>query len=462
MKMKNSWKLLLSALLLAVLLAACNGNRNEGGDEPVQNGDESVRGLGGLEINIANWWTDECTQTADPESFSQRVRWDHRAEVEEEYNFTMRYVRYGGWHDVRDDVSQQLLAGNREFQMWIVEPTWFATHHAQGMFAPIPMENFDEESGIEWSRGLIELTMREGNPHGFASGAEMAAGVYFNMRLLEEAGLPRDLPYTLQAENNWTWDTFLEMVRTLALAGDDGTGVRTSWALTTFHKDMLSYALASNGAAFARVDPETGRFVNTTNEDAFRETIQFMVQLRDEMLAMHEDDIGGPWNAFIQMFNDGLGAIRCAANYVAGNLELADDWGFVAFPRGPRSDRHYAWVSQNLYTIPHFYNEDEVADFMFAYRMWNMALEDDDPDDWRFDAYAVHRDPRSVEETMANFTRNASLQLVPAHDMMPGLSDRLDHLFAFRVWVGYDASQIIEEGQLVWEEFLERVNNLGN
>jgi hypothetical protein len=447
MKMKNSWKLLLSALLLAFLFSACNRK-----DE----------GLGGLEINIANWWTDESVATADPESHSMRVRWDHRADMEEQYDFTMRYVRYGGWHDVRDDVSQQILAENRAYQMWVVQPAWFATHHAQSMFAPIPMEHFEEGLGIEWNRSLIELTMRDNNPHGFNAGTEQAAGVYFNMRLLEEAGLEADLPFRLQAENNWTWDTFLDMLRTLALAGDDGTGIRTSWAITGFHKDMLSYALASNGAAFARVDPVTGRFYNTTDEDAFRETIEFMVQLRSEMLAMHEDDIGGPWNAFIQMFDDGQGGVRPAAHYVAGNLQLNDPWGFVAFPRGPRSDRHYAWVSQNIYTIPYFYTEEEVASFMFAYHMWHMPLDDDDPNDWVFDEYPTHPQIRSVDETMVNFTRNASLQLVPAHDMMPGLSDTLDHLFAFRVWVGYDASQIIEEGQLVWDAFLDRVNNLGN
>jgi len=447
-------------------LNACGGKGNDVTENPQENAAQNnfaandspaERDLGGMEINIATWWADECTDTIEPRSFAERARWDDRREMEKRYNFKMRYVRYGGWHDVRDEVQQNLLAQNRDFQMWVVEPTWFATHHRQQLFAPIPEKHFQDDYGIDWNHSLIELTKRDGNPHGFASGVEMAGGVYFNKRLLEDAGQPRDLPFTLQAENNWTWDTFLDLARHLS-RDFDGDGINDTWALTTFHKDFLSYALASNGAAFATVDPTTGKFVNATNTDAFRETIEWVVQLRDERLAMHEDDVGGEWDVFIQMFNDGQGAMRAAANYVAGNITLDDEWGFVSFPRGPRSDKHFAWVSQNINIIPHFYTADEIDKIMFAMQKWIRPLEDDDPDDWMDDAFSNHRDPRSVEDTMVNFTRNPNLQVMPAHNMMSGLGDTLDKLFAFRVWVGNEASVIIEEGQLVWDAFLSDLN----
>jgi len=475
--MKKNWKLMLSALLLVSILAlsACGGNNNEvgGGDQPPAanggggDGGQQVadtppeRDLGGLQINIAQWWTDECSDTIEPDSFAERARWDDRRALEERYNFRMRYVRYGSWHDVRDDVQQMLLAQNRDYQFWVVEPTWFATHHRQGLFAPIPEHFFDDEFGIEWNHSLIDATRRDGNPHGFAHGVAMAGGVYFNMRLLEQAGQPRDLPFTLQRDNNWTWDTFTELARHLSI-DEDGDGIIDTWAITTFHTDMLAHALASNNAAYVMVDPATGQFVNTSNTDGFREAIEWMVSLRDEMLVMHEDDVGGEWNVFIQMFNDGQGAMRIAGNYVAGNIigELADDWGFVAFPRGPRSDRHYAWVSQNINIIPHFYSADEVDNFMWAMQRWIRPLEDDDPDDWIDENMTNHRDPRSVEETMMYFTRNSDLQIMPAHLFMPGLGQRLGENFAWRLWVGNDPAVIIEEAQLVWGAFIDDLNNM--
>jgi hypothetical protein len=370
----------------------------------------------------------------------------------------------------------QLLAQNRSFQMWVVEPAWFATNNAQGLFAPIPMHNFHDEFGIGWNFSLIEQTMRNGVPHGFSGSnefssgvysesalfdASFAGGVYFNMRLLEEAGIPRDLPFTLQRENNWTWETFTELARPLS-RDFTGNGLIDQWAITTFHQDFLSHALASNGAAFAAVDPVTGKFVNTTTTDAFREAVEWTVSLRNEALVMHEDDVGGTWDAFVQMFNDGYGAMRIAPNHVAGNLflDLPDDWGFVSFPRGPRSDRHFSWVTQNILAIPYFYSAQEVDDMMFAIQRWIRPLDTDSNDAWMGEFFAYHRDPRSVTETMVNFTRNPAMQIFPAHVMMPGLGHTLNELFAWRVWLGTEPSVIIDEAQPVWNAYLERMNNL--
>jgi len=465
--MKKHLILAVCAAFLMGITACGNGNgevvEEQGGTQGTGGADGEIRDLGGMVINIANWWTDECTETADRDtSISARARWDDRQAMEERYNFRIRYVRYGGWQDVRNDIQQQLLAENRDYQVWSVDRRWFTTHHNQGLFAPIPMRHFQDDYGIEWNHSMIELSMRDGVPHGFAHGVEMAGGVYFNMRLLEEAGLPRDLPFQLQAENNWTWETFTDMARHLSI-DEDGDGTMDRWAITTFHQDFLDAALASNGAAFATIDPETGHFVNATNTDAFRETLEWLVQLRDEMLTMHEQDVGGQWDVFRQMFNDGLGAMRIAGNYVAGAEvfpSLDDEWGFVAFPRGPRSDRHYSWVTPDFMVIPHFYSEQEIDDIMFAMQKWIRPLEDDDPDDWIFEARDVHRDPRSVNETMVNFTRNPDLQVMPAHVMLPGLGETLDDLFAWNVWTGNEASVIIEEAQLVWDAFLADVNDM--
>ncbi|MCL1842367.1 MAG: extracellular solute-binding protein [Defluviitaleaceae bacterium] len=467
---------LLALIVFVVILGACGGTESNGtesgttGSEPGNESNGVVaeitppeRDLGGKQINIVTWWEENCTATAEPVTAAMRARWDDRRAMEQRYNFRIAYIRYGSWQDVRDAVGQEILAGNRNYQVWTVEPSWFATHQNAGLFAPIPLEYFNDDRGVEWNHGLIEMLTHDGMAYGWSSGMGFAGGVYFNMRLFEEAGFDRDLPFTKQRENNWTWETFTNTARELSI-DEDGDGIINTWAITTFNADFLGRALASNNAAYARLDPETGLFVNATGEDAFRETIDWMVYLRDARLAMHEDEVGGDWNVFIEMFNTGQGAIRAASYYVAGNIfpELADDWGFVAFPRGPRSDYHFSWVPQNPNVIPHFYNSEEVSDILFAISLWERELEDDHPDDWKDEAFIDQRDPRSVEETMVNFTRNADLQVMAAHFFMPGLGDTLNDNFAFRIWspMNHDASVIIEEAQLVWEAFLDRVNNL--
>ncbi|MCL2357171.1 MAG: hypothetical protein FWC70_08445 [Defluviitaleaceae bacterium] len=407
-------------------------------------------------FTIATWLHDECSCTADPQTAAARARWDDRRLMEARHNFKIRYERYGGWHDVRDDMRDQMLVQNRNWQMWMIDPSWFPWLQGQRLFSPIPMHHF-EACDIRWNQCTLTNTSRGGVPHGFSHGAEMSGGVYFNMRLLEETGLPRDIPFTLQQEDNWTWDTFTDISRPLSrdLLGSHWP----MWPITSFNVDFLNQALASNGAAYVTINPETGHFENATTTDEFRETLEWVAQLYRERLVFapgeHE-----PWDAFVSMFNDSQGALRVAGHYAAISIypELDDPWGFVSFPRGPRSDRHYAWVSRTINVIPFFYTEDEVDAFMFAYRMWNRPLPADTPQIRHWAEY--HRDMRSVEETMANFTNNPDLQIMPAHLMMPGLGHTVSELFAWRIWSGDDPAVIIEEAQPVWNAFIERVNNL--
>jgi hypothetical protein len=477
--MKKHWKLLLSTLLLASLVAftGCgddddNGNGN-GTTPPNGSGPElgaPARDLGGRVIQMVNWWDASCTETVDWDEISAtaRERWEDRAEMEQRYNFRIIHNRFGSWQDVRDDFQPRVMAQDRSIQTWAVEAPLFMTNQAAGLIAPIDPAHFDPSYGISWSSSVMELTTlpdQDGRimPHGFTEETPSAGGVYFNMRLLEEAGIPREAPFDLQASGNWTWATFTDMMHTVALAGfDEITGIRNSWALTTFHTDMFSMALASNGAAYATIDPVTGAFVNATTTDAFRDTIEWMVQLRTDMLAMHEMDVDGEWNAFIQLFDDGQGAFRVANSYVAGNLQVADEWGFVAFPIGPRNTtgNHYNWMSQNFNVFPFFYTEDEIDEMMFAIRAWHRPLEDGDDDDWMIDAFSNHPNERSVTESMALYTRNSEFHVFPAHMMLPAtmVGAPLNELFAWRLWSGNDPSAIIEEAQNVWQANLSDAN----
>lgn len=481
--MKKNWKILLPTLLFVVFaFTACGGGGetppptaapvgggNGGADAPADAPPATVdvdlgppeRDLGGFEINIATWFEENCTRTVEPTTASERVRWDHRRAMEERYNFTMRYVRAGTWHEYRDNVLTDILAGNRAHQIWVLEPGWFSTGHNQGLFAPIPLSHFDDPFGITWNRSILDNSMRNGLPHAFASGLEMGGGVYFNMRLLEEAGHDRYLPFQLQEAGDWTWDTFTNLARTLSIDHDDD-GIIDTFAISTFHTEFLAHALASNNATFTSVDPETGRYVNATNTDNFRDAIEWMVQLRQERLSLHEEDVGGQWDAFVDVFNRGDGAMRIGGVYLAGNIfpVLEDPFGFVAFPRGPRVDSgHTAWVSQDFNAIPHFYTEEEVDKIMFAFQRWVQPLEDDDPDDWVVDALDNHHAMESVLETMMNFSRNPEYHVMPAHLLLPINQHALDDLFAWRVWVdGNDPSVIVEEGSLQWQAILDDIN----
>jgi len=489
--MKKSLKLLLPIMLLTLAFAfvACNNTTEEppaptGGEEaatndpapPVQNDPvveeptEVFRDLGGIEIVIANWWSEYDTETFDPTTFAARERLEDRRMLEERHNFRIREVRWGSWDDVRDNHPLLFATRNTDVHVWVLQPDWYATLALNGLLAPIPMEHFTQGIGgtMTWHQDTMDFVgMYSSDPSyitGFTQGfGETAGGIFFNMRLFEEAGLPRDYPFTLQAEGRWDWENFTRVARQLTRS-TTGDGINDTFALASFHQDFLPRAIAANGAAVVSIDPVTGGFINTSQTPELYEALAWVVQLREEGLAMHEDDIGGEWNFFIETFNNGGAAMRAGGSYIAGaqiNPNLADDWGFVAFPKGPNATAHYSFMSQNLMAIPSAFSPEEVDAIMYAFMLWNRPLgidEDGDDDDWKFEQMPNFRDIRSIEETMALHTRVVENQRTPFHALVPG-GFPLGDGFAFRVWTGeFDAQTILEEVQLVWNERLARAN----
>jgi len=426
--------------------------------------DKPIHDFNGKNIIIATWWAQENTETANPQTASDRARWEHRLEMEERYNFQIQYVQYDGWS--KENIQQKLLSGDRVHHIWALDPTWFWAFHGQNLFAPIPLEHFEDpfDFGIEWNQSVLAVTSRNGVPfgfsHGLSSGVESAGGIYFNKRVFEQAGLSRYLPFELQRENNWTWDSFTDTARAISNANVGGMG--HTWALTTFSADFLSRALASNNAAFVTVNPTTGQFVNATNTPEFLATIQWVAQLREDRFAMNIIEASGNLAvlspSMYDVFNHGYGAMLSGDRYTTSRITL-DEWGFVAFPRGPHAAYHNAWVSTHIYAIPQSFTPEEVADIMTALQLWIRPLETDSPTQWMLANMANHGEPRSIEETMQLFTRNPALQTLPAHYLIPNHREALNPHFASRVWANNAPQTIITDAQPIMNAFIQSANN---
>jgi len=438
------------------------------------------RGLGGMVIVMANWWDNSCTETVNWDELTEAEyrRWQDRVMMENRHNFRIINYRYGTWQDVRDGLRGHIYAENRDIQAWAVEPHVFKTVQAADLLAPINPAHFDPSFGVNWNQSVLTLTTFDGMPHGFTNAVgDTSIGMYFNMRLLEEAGIPRELPFDLQAQGNWNWDTFTEILHALYAASfDDNRGFRSSWALAALPTNMFRLALASNSAAYALIDSATGHFVNATTTDAFRETVEWIVQLRREMFALTQYDVGG--DVYIQrwMFEDGLAAFHITDINHSSWRNFRDwhnhdfEWGHVAFPTGPSNPtgNHYAWAGSNFNVFPHFYTNEEIDDFMFAIRAWNRPLYDVAHDEWMQEALLIHPNERSVYETMANFTHNPNYHIIPAHMMLPpGMTNSaMNELFAWRLWQGtpprwpiLDPSYIIESAQPSWQAMIDEANS---
>lgn len=78
---------------------------------------------------------------------------------------------------------------------------------------------------------------------------EATAGIYFNKRLLQEAGIDPESIYELQRNKEWTWDKFEELCQQVQ-KDTDNDGVIDQYAMTNFTSTLYSAAVISNGGQF--------------------------------------------------------------------------------------------------------------------------------------------------------------------------------------------------------------------
>ncbi|MCL2200213.1 MAG: hypothetical protein FWB80_14975, partial [Defluviitaleaceae bacterium] len=395
-----------------------------------------LRNLGGMVITIAVTELPEVT----------RIREEHRRLAQEQYNFTIEYVLVDG--------SEDISAGGHT--VWVLDPLRFGDYHAQGFFAPIPPEHFNDRLGIQWRSCVLEITSRNGLPHGFAHGVEIAGGIYWNFRKFEEMGLERDLLFSMQAEGTWNFIDFLYFLRRVTFI-HDGHG-RIFHAMTACYVDLFQRIVAANGAQFVAVDPITGEFVNASDTILFTESVRIIDSMWDWDLSDghtylwarshrpgNQDEGGFP--LYVRAFYNGVYAMRTGENSAARTEiypYLRDEWGFATFPRGTHFQNHYSWVRYNIYAIPYHFSNDEINDIMFAIKLWYLPLQQEGEYGWRAAEFATQRDPRSVTQTMASFSRNPETQSMPAHFLIPGFEDFIydflqDYVFQ-RIWAGAGTS----------------------
>jgi ABC-type glycerol-3-phosphate transport system substrate-binding protein len=187
---------------------------------------------------------------------------------------------------------------------------------------------------------------------------------------------------------------------------------------------MLDAIVASNGANYVDKD-RSGKFVNATNRPEFLEALQFALLLNNEGVLMPRPEDSN-WDWYRPMFHDGKVAMMVSQQYVAQELrDMTDDWGFVLFPKGPRSKPYRYRSDENMMVIPSTFN--------------------------------IYRDPRAADETLT-MIRNPAYGSMKYYVFIPGL-ERGD--IAWNVWFeGADSAQLVESVSQSWNALINEA--MGN
>lgn len=454
----------LAMILAIMMLLACVPVMAEGIENPYEEygveiyTDENgnVIDLGGMEIIICDWWSSDWHDNiGNAETAAAEATEEYRLWLEETYNFTIKQVAATTWGDSPTDFTNIAMTGSEENYVWILRAGAYLQPMEAGLFydlSTLDCLDFTEE---KWNTIVKDLTTKGESVYAMRpEAAEARKGVFFNKRLLAEAGVDPESIYDMQANGTWTWEAFEELLAKLH-RDTDNDGIVDKYAMMSFSSHLLPAAVVSNGVGFVMVD-ENGKYYNAAETDPFLEAMNWAMELvkKYEMPAPE----GAEWNYFESAFINGEVAIQVHEEYFSGSLaNMEDDYGFVMFPKGPQADG-YLWApTDNVWVIPACYDADRAWKIAFAFNLFtNPTPGYTETDDWKNGFYSKYRDDRAVDETIA-MMRDSSTQFVWYSDLITGYDLGSDYIWDVYGQAATPAEQA-EAMRGTWQAYIDAAN----
>lgn len=361
--------------------------------------EEPVIDLGGMEIIIGDWWS--TAEEKEPTTAQEEATQEYRKMIQEKYNFTIKQVGLGDWGSYQEIFTVSTMAEDPAAQVFLMAQSFLAQPLANGLLYDLStLDNLDF-SEAKWNQSVTELMTKGDSIYGMTAGkAEPKLGVFWNKRLFKEAGIDPDLPYDLQASGEWTWEKFEELCAQLT-KDKDNDGVMDTYAMASFSCELFPAAVLSNNAQWIGKD-EQGKYYNATTTPEFLEAMQWATSLIEKGYEMPVPTDAN-WDWFISAFHDAKVAMTVAEEYRVGTWQdMDDDYGFVLFPKGPRSTEYATNIIENVAVIPACYDKETAEKIAFAYNLYtNPTPGYEGEDDWKSSYYTMFRDERAVDETLS-------------------------------------------------------------
>jgi len=362
--------------------------------------------LKGSNIVKASWWQTYNVNTYEPRNEGEERELEYRRRVMAEQGFSFEIIELAGYDDIFPLVVSNIMAGNKAYSMYEVDLAMATTLFKQGLLFPVGnsravnMKNREMVAGVAQVYDSIveEFLTFGGVQYGWQMGLPNdgwgTTMLFFNPAHLVAAGMHPEHLYNLQRDNNWTWDSFLEVCRRLT-RDTTGDGIIDTYAV---HIDdaraFLQGLVYGNGANFVTLDAQ-GRAHLATNSPAFLEAFAFFNQLINEGLVATTPtyDWGQNWTAFV----DGRIAMTFDPEWRKGQMNENFEAGYVLPPRGPRQNTLRIDAQNSACVIPNIFSPAEVDVILKANDLFYAPVDTD----WFQGHFWASRNLRDVTETVA-------------------------------------------------------------
>ncbi len=463
--MKANMKKLLAMGLSVVLAVGCltgcggddtsstSGDTAKTGDE---NGSSSSKktfdDLGGMSIKIGDWYTSEDTG----ESEYAKATEDYRKEIMDKYKFKISRESAYSYTDQQETYVNGVMSNSPSCQLFYLYQEMVSAPLMKGLMydlKTLPEFDFTEE---KWNQTVVELMSIGNGIWGMSPENEPRGGVFFNKRMLKEAGIGEDEPYDLQKDGKWTWSKFEEYCKKLTVDAD-GDGKTDQYALASFSKYYLPMCAANNNATFVSRDKD-GNYQNATGTKEFLEAMNWGMSLMDKGYIMPKPD-GAAWDWYKAAFRDGEVAMQTAEVYeISAFASMEDDWGFVMFPYNEKNKdaTNKTTPNDNIVVMPSCFSAEEAEKIAFAYDLYTEPTPGYDLDDaWKQTYYDQFKDDRAVDETLTMMHEAEHIQT----SYLPLISDLDYGDFCYAVYAGATTpAKKIEAISSKWDSKISDMN----
>ncbi len=411
--------------------------------------------FGGAEVTIYDYWTASDERKAEPTE-EEQAQYDYRDWLMETYNVKIRQIQGGDWNTCAQEMINFTTAPDGSLRLYIIEPGKVGSLVANGIAAPI---NYDFSDATQWNPALIDMWTVGGKPYGMsmATESEPRGCLYFNKRVLEEAGIDWETIYDMQAEGTWTWDVFEGMLKQIT-KDTDNDGVNDIWGMLGSGDDMYVLSVFANGGTFFDFDAE-GKLQPTMNSNETIEALNWAKGLMDNYFYKQPAD--GNWDYYKEAWKQGFCGFYVYQTYGGFNdnsemADMEDEWGCVAWPV-PEAGMTYVHVaSENTVLIPAVYDEETTSKLAFLYDMWNNPTPGyDDEYAWIGNKYN-YTDDRAVDETYAMLREGENCRF----NKVVFLGTQNDVLGSSLLWsiAGGTPAELIEAGMPAWQALCDTFN----
>ncbi len=419
---------------------------------------EPIPGIdfGGAEVMILDWWSGEGW--LDPE---EDTMWAYREWINSTYNVNLKRVSEGDWGSVDwgsigSDMVNFAANPDGSLRIYIIPMDFVSNIIRTDSAAPLNGK-YVNLNASKWNSAYSAFTTIAGKQYAVVPGkSDPRQCVFFNKRVLSEAGIDWNTLYDMQANGTWTWSAFENMLETVT-RDTDGDGVNDIWGIVGSSDDLYRVAVFANGGAFFDFDA-SGKLEPVINSGRAVNALKWAQTIRSKYWAAQPEDTN--WDWYKDFWKQGTTAFYMGQAWQGFNAgsemsDMADEWGCVAFPVNNAGDTYVTIISDNLAMIPACYDEETVAKLLLLYDLWTNS-QNGYTDSW-IGGKLNYTDRRAVMETYAMLRKPAHGR-VDKTNYLGSINDVLGPSVLWRLG-GENPVAIIEDALPELQALCDQFNN---